>query len=160
MESRIYSVLFQFNYGIEQALAALDTLEKMDLEPPGYVQQIRVRFQEVAANVNSHFTDKVSKQEIRKQLECERERQQEEEANPDRIYLRAATAEDIRRQRGLPPRAVILPWTRLDDDRALARIKALAPAQQSAQPAPDNSTQSPPSEEGSAQAWQTQRMKS
>ena len=153
MESRIYSVLFQFNQGIEQALAALDTLEKMDLEPPEYVQQIRVRFQEVAANANSHFTDRVSKQEIRKQLECERERrQQEEEANPDRIYLRVAPAEDIRRQRGLPPRAVILPWTRLDDDRALARIKALASSQQSAQPIPDNSTQSPPSEEGSAPA--------
>ena len=152
MESRIYSVLFQFNQGIEQALAALDTLEKMDLEPPEYVQQIRVRFQEVAANANSHFTDRVSKQEIRRQLECERERrQQEDEANPDRIYLRVATAEDIRRQRGLPPRAVILPWTRLDDDRALARIKALASSQQSAQPT-DNSTQSPPNEEGSAPA--------
>ena len=153
MESRIYSVLFQFNYGFERALTALDTLEKMDLEPPEYVQQIRVRFQEVAANANSHFADRVSKQEIRKQLECERERRrQEEEANPDRIYLRVATAEDIRRQRGLPPRAVILPWTRLDDDRALARIKALASSQQSAQPAPDNSTQSPPNEEGSTQA--------
>lgn len=152
MESRIYSVLFQFNQGIEQALAALDTLAKMDLEPPEYVQQIRVRFQEVAANANSHFTDRVSKQEIRKQLECERERrQQEDEANPDRIYLRVATAEDIRRQQGLPPRAVILPWTRLDDDRALARIKALASSQQSAQPT-DNSTQSPPNEEGSAPA--------
>src|SRR5260370_30373504 len=120
MESRIYSVLFQFNQGIEQALAALDTLEKMDLAPPEYIQQIRVRFQEVAANANSHFTDRVSKQEIRKQLECQRERrQQEEEANPDRIYLRVATAEDIRPKPGLPTRAVILPWTRLDDDRAL-----------------------------------------
>jgi hypothetical protein len=119
MELRIFSVLFQFNYGIEQALAALDTLEKMDLESPGYVQQIRVRFQEVAANANSYFTDRVSKQEIRKQLEWERERRQrEEKANPDRIYLLVATAEDIRRQRGLPSRAVILPWTRLDDDRA------------------------------------------
>ena len=153
MESRIYSVLFQFSQGIEQAQAALDTLEKMDLESPGYVQQIRVRFQEVAANANSYFTDRVSKQEIRKQLECERERRQrEEEANPDRIYLRVATAEDIRRERSLPPRAVILPWTRLDDDRALARVNTLASSQQSAQPAPDNSTQSPPSEEGSAQA--------
>jgi hypothetical protein len=152
MESRIYSVLFQFNYGIEQTLTALDTLEKMDLQPPEYVQQIRVRFQEVAANANSHFTDRVSKQEIRKQLDCERERrQQEEEANPDCIYLRVATAEDTRRQRGLPPRAAILPWTRFDDDRALAGVKALASSQQSAQPAPDNSTQSPPSGEGSAQ---------
>jgi hypothetical protein len=152
MESRIYSVLFQFNYGIEQTLTALDTLEKMDLQPPEYVQQIRVRFQEVTANTNSHFTDSVSKQEIRKQLDCDRERrQQEEEANPDHIYLRVATAEDIRRQRGLPPRAVILPWTRLDDDRALARVKALASSQQSAQPVPDNSTQSPPSGEGSTQ---------
>jgi hypothetical protein len=116
MESRIYSVLFQFNYGIEQALTALDTLEKMDLEPPKYVRQIQVRLQEVAANANRHFTDRVSKQEIQKQLECERERsQQEQEVNPDHIYLRVATAEDIRRQRGLPPRAVILPWTRLDD---------------------------------------------
>ena len=120
MELRIYSVLFQFNHGLEQALAALDTLEKMDLEPPEYVQQIRVRFQEVATNANSHFTDRVSKQEIRKQLECERERRQQgEEANPDRIYL--------------------------------ARVKAFASSQQSAQPTPDNSTQSPPSEEGSAQ---------
>src|SRR6266851_5457618 len=151
MESRIYSVLFQFNYGIEQALAALDTLEKMYLKPPEYIQRIQAWFQEVAANANSYFTDRVSKQEIWKQLECERERRQlEEEANPGRIYLRVATAEDIRRQRGLPPRTVILPWTRLDDDRALARVKALASSQQSAQPALDNSTQSTPNEEGSA----------
>jgi len=101
MESRIYSVLFQFNHEVEQALAELDTLDKMDLEPPEYVQQIRVRFQEVAANANSYFIDRVSKQKIRKQLAGERERrQQEEEANPDCIYLRVATAEDIRRQRG------------------------------------------------------------
>jgi hypothetical protein len=153
MESQIYSVLFQFNSGIEQALTALDTLEKMDLEPADYVQQIRVRFKEVAANANSHFTDRVSKQEIRKQLECERERrEQEQEANPDRIYLRVATAEDLRRQRGLLPRAVILPWTKLDDDRVLARIKALASSQQSSQPMRDDSTQSPPSGEGGAQA--------
>jgi hypothetical protein len=33
MELRIYAVLFQFNHGLEQALAALDSLEKMDLEP-------------------------------------------------------------------------------------------------------------------------------
>jgi hypothetical protein len=94
----------------------------------------------------------VSRQEIRKELECERQRcQREEEANPDRIYLRVATAEDIRRQRGSLPRAVILPWTRLDDDRALARIKALASSQQSAQPAPDNSRQSTLSGAGSTQ---------
>ena len=153
MESRIYSALFQLNQGIEQALAAVDTLEKMDLAPPEHIQQIRVRFQEVAANANGHFTDRVSKQEIRRQLECERERRQhDEEANADCIYLYVATAEDIRRQRGLPRRAGSLPWTRLDDDRALARVKALASSQQSAQPTPDNSTQSPPSEEGSAQA--------
>jgi len=72
MESRIYSALLHFNYGIDRPLAALDTLERMDLEPPEYIQQIRVRFREVAANANSHFTDRVSKQEIRKQLECER----------------------------------------------------------------------------------------
>jgi len=41
-------------------LAELDTLDKMDLEPPEYVQQIRVRFQEVAANANSYFIDRVS----------------------------------------------------------------------------------------------------
>src|SRR5260370_41581648 len=109
MGSRIYSVLFQFNQGIEQALAAVDTLEKMDLAPPEYVQQIRVRFQEVAANANSHFTDRVSKQEIRKQLECERERrQQEEEPHPHPIYLPVATADDIRLKRGLQARAVHL----------------------------------------------------
>jgi hypothetical protein len=86
-------------------------------------------------------------------LECERERRQQEgEGNPDRIYLRVATAEDIRRQRGLPPRSVILPWTRLDDDRDMVRLKALASSQQSAQSTPDNSTQSPLSGEGSAQA--------
>ena len=152
MESRIDSALLHFNYGIDRPLAALDTLERMDLEPPEYIQQIRVRFREVAANANSHFTDRVSKQEIRKQLECEREhRQQEEEANPDRIYLRVATAEDIRRHRGLPPRAAILPWTRLDDDRALARIKALASSQQAVQSTSDNPTQPPANEEGSAQ---------
>jgi hypothetical protein len=152
MESRIYSVLFQFNQGVEQALDALDALEKMELEPPEYVQQIRVRFREVTANANSRFTDKVSKQEIRKQLDCERERrQQDDQMNPDHIYHRVEHAEYVRRELGLPPRAVILPWTRLDDDRALARIKHLAASQQAAQPTPDNSLQSSPTEEGSAE---------
>jgi hypothetical protein len=32
--------------------------------------------------------------------------------------------EEVRREQGLPPRAVILPWTQADDDRILAMQKA------------------------------------
>jgi len=32
--------------------------------------------------------------------------------------------EALRREQGLPPRAVILPWTQADDDRILAMQKA------------------------------------
>ena len=107
MESQVYSVLFQFNHGIEEAPAALDALEKMELETPKYVQQIRVRFREVTANANSRFTERVSKQEIRKQLECERERrQQDDQMNPAQIYHRVEHAEYVRRALDLPPRAL------------------------------------------------------
>jgi hypothetical protein len=84
MESHVYAVLFQFNQGVETALDALNKLEKMSLETPEYVQQIRVRIQETAANANSRFTNRISKRETDEQLQNEQERRKQELREEDR----------------------------------------------------------------------------
>jgi hypothetical protein len=130
MESRIYSVLFQFNYGIEQALAALDTIEKLEIQSPDYFVKVRASLSEVRAYANSSFTQAISRKEQDEEnhFYAIRLKREQSEESPNEIYLEVAARERLRREQGLPPRAVILPWTKADDESALARLKALQSA--------------------------------
>jgi len=152
MESRVYAVLFQFNQGVETTLDALNAPEKMDLETPEYVEKIRGRVQQTEANADNRLTYRISKRETDEQLQNERERRKQElrDEDPIAIYMRIATAEDICRKRGLPPCAVIFPWTKLEDRRALERIKALT-AQLAAESLTTDPRQPSPATKASAQ---------
>ena len=126
MDLRVYEGLFQFNQGLDQALRSLDILEKSLLESPSCITKIRVNLSELRPHANNHFASKIAQKEQAEENNFYRVRRNREKAeeDPNEIYLELKSREELRRQQGLPPRAVILPWTLADDDRILAMQKA------------------------------------
>jgi hypothetical protein len=126
MDVRVYEVFLQFNQGLDQALGSLDILEKLALESPSCITKIRVNLSELRSYANNHFASKIAQKEEEDENNFYRARRNREKAEegPNEIYLELKSREALRREQGLPPRAVILPWTQADDDRILAMQKA------------------------------------
>jgi hypothetical protein len=126
MDVRVYEALFQFNQGLYQALASLDVLEKLALESPNGVSKIRTNLNELCSSANNHFASKIAQKEQEEENNFYRVRRKREKAEegPNEIYLELKSREELRREQGLPPRAVILPWSQADDDRILSMQKA------------------------------------
>jgi hypothetical protein len=126
MDPRVYEVLFQFNQGMDQALTSLDILEKLALESPSCITKIRVNLSELRSYANNCLASKIAQKEQEEENNFYRIRRNREKAEegPSEIYLELKSREALRREQGLPPRAVILPWTQADDDRILAMQKA------------------------------------
>lgn len=126
MDVRVYEVFLQFNQGVDQALTSLDILEKSALESPGCITKIRVNLSELRCYANNHFASKIAQRELQEENNFYRIRRNREKAEegPHEIYLELISREELRREQGLPPRAVILPWTQADDDRILSTQKA------------------------------------
>ena len=126
MDLRVYEVFLQFNQGLDEALTSLDILEKLALESPGCITKIRVNLSELRSYANNHFASKIAQKEQEEENSFYRVRRNREKAEegPNEIYLELKSREELRREQGLPPRAVILPWTQADDDRILAMQKA------------------------------------
>jgi hypothetical protein len=136
MNLRVYEVLFQFNQGLDQALTSVDILEKLEVQSAYCFTKVRDGLGELRAYANTHFASKIAQMEDgeKELFGRRRQKREKEEEGPNEIYVELAAREWLRRERGLPPRAVILPWTKADDDRALARLKAsrAAPSSQEA----------------------------
>jgi len=126
MDLRVYEGLFQFNQGLDQALRSLDILEKSLLESPSCITKIRVNLSELRSHANNYFASKIAQKEQAEENNFYRVRRNREKAeeDPNEIYLELKSREELRRQQGLPARAVILPWALADDDRILAMQKA------------------------------------
>jgi hypothetical protein len=126
MDVRVYEVFLQFNQGLDQALRSLDILEKLALESPGCIAKIRVNLSELRCYANNHFASKIAQKEQEEENNFYRVRREREKAeeDPNEIYLELKSREALRREQGLPPRAVILPWTQADDDRVLLMRRA------------------------------------
>ncbi len=125
MDVRVYEVFLQFNQGLDQALRPLDILEKSALESPGCITKIRVNLTDLRCYANNHFASKIAQKEQQEENNFYRARRNREKADegPNGIYFQLKSREELRREQGLPPRAVILPWTQADDDRVLATQK-------------------------------------
>jgi hypothetical protein len=126
MDLRIYEVFLQFNQGLDQALRSLDILEKLALESPSCITKIRVNLSELRSYANNSFASKIARREQEEENNFYRVRRNREktEEDPNDIYRDVKAREELRREQGLPPRAVILPWTQADDDRILATQSA------------------------------------
>jgi hypothetical protein len=126
MEVHVYEVLLQFNQGLNQALTSLDILEKLALESPSRITKIRINLSELRCYANNHFASKIAQKEQEEENNFYRVRREREKAeeDPNEIYLELKSREALRREQGLPPRAVILPWTQADDDRVLLMRRA------------------------------------
>jgi hypothetical protein len=126
MDLRVYEVLLQFNRGMDKALESLNILEKLELGSAEGVSRVRTNLRELRSYANNHFASKMVQQEQEEENTFYRIRRNREKAEegPNEIYLELKSREALRREQGLPPRAVILPWTQADDDRILAMQKA------------------------------------
>jgi hypothetical protein len=126
MDLRVYEVLFQFNQGMDQALTSLDILEKLILESPSRVGKIRTNLNELRSSADDFFAFKIAQKEQEEENNFYRARRNREKAEqgPNEIYFELKGREELRREQGLPPRAVILLRTQADDDRILAMQKA------------------------------------
>ena len=127
MELRTYEVFFQLNQGFEQVITALGELQRLGAQSPECVTRIRDRVKEFRADANYQLCAGIGEKEDEEahyffNLRFDRE---ESEKNPDQIYIDLAVRERQRWESGLPPRVVILPWSKAADDAALARIAAL-----------------------------------
>jgi hypothetical protein len=126
MDVRIYEVFLQFNQGLDQALRSLDILEELDLGSPSCIAKIRVNLSELRFYANGCFASKIAEKEQQEESNFYgiRRRREKAEEGPNEIYFELKSREGLRREQGLPPRAVILPWSQADDDRTLAMQKA------------------------------------
>ena len=141
MDVRVYEVLLQFNQGLTQALATLDIIEKLELAAPDYLSKVRTNLSELRADANNQFACKIAHREQEEENHFYRIRRKREksEEDPNDIYHDVKAREWVRREKGLPPRAVVLPWTQADDDRIIAMQKAAA-STPPPQPEPPRST--------------------
>lgn len=128
MDVCVYEVLLHFNQGLTQALATLDIIEKLELAAPDYVSKVRTNLSELRADANNHLTCKIAQKEQEEENHFYRIRRKREKAeeDPNDVYHDVKAREWLRREKGLPPRAVLLPWTQADDDRIIAMQKAAA----------------------------------
>jgi hypothetical protein len=130
MDVRVYEVLLHFNQGLSQALASLDISEKLEMAAPDYISKVRTNLSELRADANNHFACKIAQKEQEEEIHFYRIRRKREKAeeDPNDLYHDVKAREWLRREKGLPPRAVVVPWTQADDDRILAMQKAVASA--------------------------------
>jgi len=136
MDTRVYEFLFRFNQNLDQALGSLDLLKSLSLTPTEYIDRVRVGLNEIRASANGQFAERICRQEQQEEnrfagIRRRRDRQWE---SPNELYLELSGRERERRQQGLPPRAVILPWSQMDDDNILAARRAIEEARTSQEP--------------------------
>ena len=82
MDLRAYESLLLFNQGCEQALRALEQLEKVAVVSSEVMSDLRVRMEELRADASADFTVAISQKEREEEDRCwklrrEREKQQE-----------------------------------------------------------------------------------
>jgi hypothetical protein len=146
MNLRVYEVLFQFNQGLDQARTSVDILERLEMQSAYCFTKARDRLGELRAYADTHFASKIAQREDGEKEVFGRRRQkrEKEEEGPDEIYVELAACEWLRRERGLSPRVVILPWTKANDERALARLKASRAAPSSREAGPHSASDDSP----------------
>ena len=143
MDTRVYECLFRFNQNLDQVLGSLDLLKSLSLTPTEYIDRVRIQLNEIRASANGQFTERICRQEQQEEnrfagIRRRRDRQWE---SPNELYLELSSRERTRRQQGLPPRAVILPWSQTGDDNIFAARKAIEDARTSQEPAASNEGQ-------------------
>lgn len=136
MDTRVYQILFVFNQNLDQALGSLDLLKSLSLTPTEYIDRVRVALSEIRASANGQLTERICRQEQQEENRFAgiRRRRDREWESPNELYLELSGRERERRQQGLPPRAVILPWSQTDDDNILAARRAIEEVRTSQEP--------------------------
>jgi len=126
MDLRVYEALFRFNQGMDQTLRSLNVVEKRDLGSPEGISRVRANLSDLRSYANNCIASKIARKDQVEENHFYRIRRNREKAEqgPNEIYLELKPRKEFRREHGLPPPAVILPWTQSDDDRIPAMRNA------------------------------------
>jgi hypothetical protein len=126
MDLRVYEALFRFNQGIDQTFRSLNVVEKRDLGSPEGISSVRANLSDLRSYANNCIASKIARKDQVEENHFYRIRRNREKAEqgPNEIYLELKPRKEFRREAGLPPPVLILPWTEADDDRILAMQKA------------------------------------
>jgi hypothetical protein len=125
MDVRVYEILLQSNQGLDQTLESFSIVEKLELGTSEGVGKILTNLSELRSFANIHFASKTAQKEQGEEsnfYSVRRNREKPEEG-PNEICRELKSREELRRNQGLPPRAVILRWTQADDNRVLSMQK-------------------------------------
>lgn len=126
MDLRVYEGLFQFNQGMDQALESLNLIDKLEIPSPEGISRVRTNLSELRSYANNHLASKIAQKEQEEENNFYRVWRNREQADegPNEIYFELKSREELRRERGLPPRVVVLPWSQANGDRILAMQEA------------------------------------
>jgi len=122
MDLGVYEALFRFNQGMDQTLRSLNVVEKRDLGSPEGISRVRANLSDLRSYASICIASKIARKEQEDEnnfYRIGRNREKAEEG-ANEIYLELKPRQEFRREHGLPPPAVILPWTQADDDCILA----------------------------------------
>jgi hypothetical protein len=108
---RIYETLFLLNQGVDQVVAILRGMEKFPFAQGDALQCAQARIEEVRADVNADFVEKLGDRERHDEGRFWKQRRAYEEKlkDPDDVYMSVEEREEERKQQGLPPRVGIIP---------------------------------------------------
>jgi hypothetical protein len=79
MDLRAYEFLLLFNQGFDQALRALEQMEKLSVVLPEAAHDLRVRMEELRADASADFTVAISQKEREEEDRCWKLRREREE---------------------------------------------------------------------------------
>jgi hypothetical protein len=107
-----------WNQGVDQIIAILRGMEKFSLLRKGALQHAQAEIEEVRAEVNTDFMEKLSDRELddagrfsKQHRVYERNRE-----DPDDVYVEVLRREEERTKQGLPPRIGIVPYSAVADE--------------------------------------------
>ena len=119
MNLRLFQELMELNLAFEQVIRGLQRMERVRLFHADIIDCARADVESARVDANREFFNKFDEivendavwaykfqREFNKKLK-----------DPDDIYLEIKDSEERRRQKGLPPRVVILPGWNMSDER-------------------------------------------
>jgi len=114
----LYECLFLWNQGIDQLLATLRGMEKLPFARKSALQHAQNEIEEVRADVNADLLEEQAEYELDDAGRFYRQRRayEKQREDPDDVYIDIERREQERKNRGLPPRIGIVPYSAVADE--------------------------------------------
>ncbi|HKW19553.1 MAG TPA: hypothetical protein VJO35_18735 [Terriglobales bacterium] len=115
---RFYQSLFLWNESIENLIANLRGIEKLQFASKDLLERVHAVIEEVRCDINADFLEEQVEYELHDSglFSKQRRAYDKEREDPDDIYFQVEEREEERKKHGLPPRIGILPYSAVADE--------------------------------------------